>query len=456
MQSITTASSEVSRRPHTNRVLEATKVRAQDEQETQTLFRNAQRSCRIYNPEIEPEHETTLLCECAVHKYWERKLDRLDVQDTWSRAVLYPGEKSYHDCTRLRFKNHNPYSLKVTSPFSLVNFPLTGMAKPDPHYHLEFIEQTRSLDSALNTSAEAAIQALEPAFNIWELEQLESLVSNMSTNRPSSVTGDGDIDKMSKRTGFRKAFSMKSSDERTAMKMRKKFAGPSQLRDEILTEEQGRWQDNNDRYIVTAYQETIGIAQKVTELRKYQPTQYLHLLRAGYFEPIITSWEGQAPSLLSFTIDAVAGWRGFTPTWRGYKSIAEERLYWTLGHRSERKAVAKPALTTELDLARARMATAVQPPDVYESSGDIHQAHGSPQGYSNQVPTPIHRGNTPISPSDETMVLLDASGSMDSHPMRPEYTRYLITSHTRVKQPKGKGEHSADYHRIQKLMFGVE
>lgn len=440
MQSITTAASsvEVSRRPHSNPVIEASKARAHDEQDTKALLLTAQRFCRIYNPEIEPEHETTMLCDCAVHKYWERKLDRLDVLDTWSRAVMYPGEKPYHDCTRLRFKNHNPYSFKITSPLSLVNF-LTGMAKPDPIYHLEFIEQTLAMDLTLNKAAEEAIEALEPAFNIWDLEQLESLVSNMSIHRRTSLGADGEIDKASKRSGFRKAFSMKSSDERTAIKMKKKFAGPSELRDEILAEEQGRWQDDNDKYIVTAYQENIGIIQEVAELRRKRPMQYLHLLRAGYFEPIITSWEGQVPTLLSFSIDAAAGWRGVTPRWRGYKSVAEERLYWVLSHRQGQKAHSKPSLTTELDQARTRSATAVQPGQIYERTDEVSLVQ-SGSLYSSQVPMPINARGAPISPRDETMVILDTSGSMGNSPLCPEYTQCLITSHTKVNQPKGKGK----------------
>jgi len=440
MQSMTTVSSVSSPRPHTNPVIEAAKVRARDEADTRALFHLAQRACRIYNPEIEPEHETTFMCDCAVHKYWERKLDRLDVQDQWSRAVMYPGEKAYHDCTRLRFKNHNPYSFKITSPFSLVNFPLTGMAKPDPYYHLEFLEQTRAQDLALNKIAEEAIEALEPAFNIWDLEQLESLVSNMSTNRRSSLTNGGDIERASKRTGFKKAFSMKSSDERTATKMRKKFAGSTELRDEILAEEQGRWQNSTDRQVVATYQENMGISQQVAELRKHRPVQYLHLLRAGYFEPIITSWDGQPPSLLGFTIDAATGWRGFTPTWRGYNNIAEERLYWVLRHRHGKRPISKLHFTQEFDMAQSRMAEAVEPREAPESSDEIRAARDSSPRYTKQVP-PILRGiRTPISSSDETMVLLDTSSSMNNPPMSPEYTKYLITSHHKVDQPKGKGE----------------
>ncbi|KAJ5095074.1 hypothetical protein N7532_007365 [Penicillium argentinense] len=438
MNSIVATSSGGSRRPHTNAVIEAGKARARDEQEIQSLLQTAQRLCRIYNPEIEPEHETTMLCDCAVHKYWEKKVDRLEIQDMWSKAVIYPGEKPYHDCTRLRFKNTNPYSFKITSPFNLVCFPLTGMAKPDPHYHLQFIQETLSMDSTLNRDSEAAIQAQEPAFNIWELEQLESLVSNMSVNRWSSSNSDT-IDKSSKRTGFRKAFSIKSSDERTAGKIQKKFSVTFELRNEILAEEQGRWQSSNDIQIVKTYQENLGIAQTVAELRAHKPRHYLHLLRAGYFEPIITSSQGQIPNLLRFSIDAAAGWRGFTTEWRGYKDIAEERLYWILSHRPTDKEVSKPDLVSELDTARARMATARPPIDAYDSPDDICDISSGSQRYSSQVPTPPPKWKTPISRDDETMVLLDTTSSMDNYPMRPEYRHYLITSHTRVKQPKSKG-----------------
>jgi hypothetical protein len=221
--------------------------------------------------------------------------------------------------------------------------------------------------------------------------------------------------------------------------MKKKFAGPSELRDEILAEEQGRWQDDNDKYIVTAYQESIGIIQEVAELRTKRPVQYLHLLRAGYFEPIITSWEGQVPSLLSFSIDSAAGWRGFTPTWRGFKTIAEERLYWVLSHRKGQKAYSKPSSTAEIDQARERIATAIQPAQIYERPDEVSLVSGGSQRYSSQVPMPIHTRGAPISPRDETMILLDTSSSMDTFPMCPEYTQYLITSHTKVDQPRSKG-----------------
>jgi hypothetical protein len=52
-----------------------------------------QSDCHIYNPEIEPEHDSDQYpCGCSVHKYTRAKWGRCDVQDMWSRAVLYPGE----------------------------------------------------------------------------------------------------------------------------------------------------------------------------------------------------------------------------------------------------------------------------------------------------------------------------------------------------------------------------
>jgi hypothetical protein len=55
--------------------------------ELQTL----QMSYKIYNPEIEPEHETDYYCSCPVHLYQRMKFARYPVQDMWSHAVMYPG-----------------------------------------------------------------------------------------------------------------------------------------------------------------------------------------------------------------------------------------------------------------------------------------------------------------------------------------------------------------------------
>lgn len=51
----------------------------------------------IYNSEIEPEHEAHYYCGCPIHQYQRMKWSRYPVQDLWSRAVLYSGEKAYND-----------------------------------------------------------------------------------------------------------------------------------------------------------------------------------------------------------------------------------------------------------------------------------------------------------------------------------------------------------------------
>jgi chorismate mutase len=404
----------------------------------QKMLYGAQLSARVFNPEVEPEHETSALCECPVHRYWKRKIDRLDVHESWSKAVMYPGEKSYHDFTHLRFFNNNPYS-EITSSYAPNGSALYGMPRPDPQFHARFIEQTIALNLSLNAKAQAAVQALEPSFNIWELEQLECIISNISTTRHLSTDGDGNVDKPSKRKSFRKVLSVKTSDERTADKIKKKFAGSFDLRSDILKEEHGRWQYGTDREIVAAYQERVGLTQKVAEIRMHSPRQYLHLLRAGYFEPIPVAWQGPASNPLRFTIDSAAGWRGITPVWRGYKDTAEERLYWVLNHRAVGEAVTKPDLVRELDMAIARMASTEEPNPRYHSPDDVCHEHNS-EPYSKQVKPTFRSGYFPKTLTDETMILLDCSGSMDFYPVRPNYDKYLVTGFSRSNQPKNKGD----------------
>ena len=110
-----------------------------------------------------------------------------------------------------------------------------------------------------------------------------------------------------------------------------------ELADTIVTEESGRWPDAMTRNIAMAYQEHVGMAHKIATLRMKQPIQYLHLLRAGYFEPIPIAWATLNSNPLKFSIEAASGWRGITPQWRGYEDTAEERLYWVLNHREGRR-----------------------------------------------------------------------------------------------------------------------
>jgi hypothetical protein len=430
-------SSGSSHRPHTNALIEASKVRARDETAMQKMLHSAQLAGRVFNPEVEPEHETTELCDCPVHTYWKRKIERLDLHETWSQAVMYPKEKSYHEFTHLRLFKNNPYS-EVMSSYAPNGSALYGIPRPDPHYHARFIEQTIELDASLNAKAQAAVQALGPSFNIWELEQLESLVSNMSHSRRLSTDAEGTAEKSSKRSTIRKAFSVKSSDERTAGQIKKKFHGSFELRTEIIHEENGRWQDDTDRQIVADYQEKVGMVRQVAEIRTHKPQQYLHLLRAGYFEPIPVVWQDQASGPLGFTIDGAAGWRGITPAWRGYTNNAEERLYWVLNHRAGSGDVVKPNLIREFEMATARMALAEEPNPQYYTPDDICHDNLS-SVYSKQVKAPFILGYTPKKPTDETMILLDSSGSMDHNPVRPEFNKYLVTGFSKANQPKNKG-----------------
>jgi hypothetical protein len=59
----------------------------------QQMLQNLQFRYRIYNPDIEPEHETEYPCNCAIHQYQYAKWQRYGVQDMWSKAVMYPGER---------------------------------------------------------------------------------------------------------------------------------------------------------------------------------------------------------------------------------------------------------------------------------------------------------------------------------------------------------------------------
>ncbi|RKO83097.1 hypothetical protein BDK51DRAFT_31042 [Blyttiomyces helicus] len=167
----------------------------------------------------------------------------------------------------------------------------------------------------------------------------------------------------------------------------------------------------------------------VAELRKKKPIQYLHLLRAGYFEPIPAAWATLESNPLKFRIDAAGGWPGITPAWRGYEDTAEERLYFVLNHRdgSSTAARLKPDIISEIDMATARMQSAVDPPPVYFSAQDrcnvLHKV-----GYSKQVmPRPFTPYDRPENPADDTMILLDVSGSMAFDP------RYAPST-----QPKNK------------------
>jgi hypothetical protein len=382
------------------------------------------------------------------------------------------GEAAYNDCYQTTFFSTNPYRTRVISPYGYSSSSYYGMQTPTPRYHAMSIQQTIRLNATLNAEAQAAINAKEPRFNIWEIEQLASSMSNMAIANASSgqldgkkqpvekgssekrqsiagplASGSGETAKSSKFAGLKKALAIKSPEEKAAIRTEKMSAEGRTLRNEILAEENGRWPDQEWRQIVAAYQEKVGMTRKIANLRARQPTQYLHLLRAGYFEPIPVAWANLVSNPLKFSIEASAGWRGITPTWRGYEDTAEERLYWVLNHREGNFGPRlKPDFISAINMARARMASAVEPPPAYFSPNDICHVQHTSEGYSKQVmPAPFRAFDAPEVPTDDTMILLDVSGSMDFDPVRPNYNQYLITGYSRSTQPKNKGESSTLY-----------
>lgn len=61
----------------------------------QNLLQSVQMRYRIYNSDIEPEHDTDYYCNCLIHQYQRKKWNRLPVQEMWSKAVMYPGEDNH-------------------------------------------------------------------------------------------------------------------------------------------------------------------------------------------------------------------------------------------------------------------------------------------------------------------------------------------------------------------------
>ncbi|KAF9077114.1 hypothetical protein BDP27DRAFT_1357264 [Rhodocollybia butyracea] len=435
-------------RPHTNAVIEAGHRRARDE--------NLQRAHGVYNSDIEPEHETEYYCSCDIHQYKRRKIGRLRVQEAWSKAVMYPGEKFYHDCYQNTLFGNNPYRYRVVSPYG--NYSSWYNQRPSPRYYTMAVQQTIQLNAALNAEAQAAIDAKEPAFDIWAVDELGTSISNMSfSDSPSYQVDDkkGPVEKgsTSKRHSIAgpptannpessKLSRFASLKRAVVSKVTPKSAADRthELRSAILDEENGRWPDQEWRQIVEAYQEKLGISKKVAYLRHRQPIQYLHLLRAGYFEPIPVAWANLNSNPLKFSIEAAAGWRGITPAWRGYEDTAEERLYWILNHREGSVGMRmKPDIISEMNMARARMATAVEPAPAYYALDDTCHLQHTSDGYSKQVmPPPFRAYDRPEVSTDDTMILLDVSGSMDFDPVRPNYNQYLITDYSRSTQPKNK------------------
>lgn len=264
----------------------------------------------------------------------------------------------------------------------------------------------------------------------------------MNTGPASSQAATTKPLKTSRLSRIRQSISTKSSDEKERSRNLKAASKDRLLRDDILREEQGRWPDEQWRRVVAVYQQKTGMANKIADLRNRHPIQYSHLLRGGYFEPIPIDWANRNDNPLKFSIEAAAGWRGLTPAWRGFEDTAEERLYWVLNHREGTTGTRlKPDFISALELARARMATAVEPPPQYYSTNDTCHLQHTSEGYSKQVMPPTFQPfDRPEVATDDTMILLDVSGSMNFDPMRPVYNQYLVTDFARTGQPKNKGK----------------
>lgn len=346
--------------------------------------------------------------------------------------------------------------MRVVSPFGYVQQwrPIA----PRPSYHAKSIHQTINLNNSLNKEAQAKVDAKEPKHDIWAEDQLDAAMSSLSVRDGkksiSGEKGNASIDLGSKRDSVSRSQSVsvaKSKPSRLASFRKsiglkppevKAMEKATDLRAAILSEENSRWPNSRWRDIVYAYQEKVGMSTKIAELRARYPIQYLHLLRAGYFEPIPVAWADQASNPLKFSIEAAAGWRGITPAWRGYEDTAEERLYWVLNHREGSVGMRmKPDFISEMNMARDRMAKAVEPPPTYFAADDVCHVQHTSEGYSKQVmPAPFKAYDRPEVATDDTMILLDVSGSMDFEPRRPVYDQYLVTRFTTSMQPKNKGK----------------
>ncbi|CAI7572421.1 unnamed protein product [Penicillium glandicola] len=426
---------------YTNTFIEASDVRSKDEQDIKAALHDVQQACRIFNSDIEPVHASEFLnCNCDVHRYKDRKAARLPVQEMWSKAVMYPGESAYHDINTSSHAIKNPYS-RVPSPFPVTTPGALTARNPTPSGYNHCLQKTIQLNETLNTAAQAAINAKEPTSTIWDNADPEASGPNEADtiassniqrpaahglthkNNPSTPLAEGS--KPSAFGSLKRMLSKKTSEG----KAEKAVTDTKGLRMAILEEEKGRWPDQEWRQLVAAYQEAVGINQKVADLRARYPIQYLHLLQAGYFEPIPVAWAKSASNPLKLTIDAVGGWRGVTPGWRGYKDLAEERLYWVMNNKEGVRNKTKPDVISAMSMARSRMESAVEIPTEYFSRDDICNVHS--ETYSQQVMSPFRPSGEPAVPLDETMILLEVSESINSVPLRPNYKEHLITGYSR-------------------------
>jgi hypothetical protein len=77
------------------------------------------------------------------------------------------------------------------------------------------------------------------------------------------------------------------------------------------------------------------------------------------------------------------------------------------------------------------------------SSNDICHLQHTSEGYLKQVmQAPFRAFGAREVFTDDSMILLDVSGSMDFEPLRSDYNEYLIAGYARSNQPKNNGEPS--------------
>ncbi|KAJ5505350.1 hypothetical protein N7453_004307 [Penicillium expansum] len=447
---------------YSNIFSEAADIRSQDEQDMQVAFKSLQQAGHIFNSDIEPEHTAQFVnCNCDVHKYQARKSSRLPVQEMWSKAVMYPGESAYSGSASSTLIMKNPYS-RVPSAFPIAAPGSSSAARPTLTCYNQYLHKTIRLNATLNAAAQVAIDAKEPTSTIWDTEDPEISVPTEADGTASSNTQQPAAQRLDPSTppaegskpfafGSLKKMLSKKTPEKKAEKAAIHTKG---LRKAILEEEQGRWPNQELRQIVATYQETVGMSQKIADLRTRHPIQYLHLLRAGYFEPIPVTWAKSTFNPLKLSIDAIGGWRGVTPDWRGYNDLAEERLYWVMKNKEGIVGnKMKPDLISAMSMARSRMESAIEIPTEYFSRDDICKVQSISETYSEQVVPPFRHSGEPAVPLDETMILLGVSESMNSAPLRPNYNEHLITGFSASKQPKSKDIAKTIIHRFTQAMI---
>jgi len=188
----------------------------------------------------------------------------------------------------------NPYVRNVISPYGqpwnrATNSNYMGAyyrAQPIPAAHYANIVQTVALNKELNDKAQATIDAMEPKQNIWQRDVMERPAMAEKGQSQQSIIAPAPNEKKPKfLSRLLSSSSTPSSSSTSTAKLPKDVPSAEELVQSILREETARWPDEW-RDIVRQYQIKTGMLNKIAHLRLVAPIQYLHLLRAGYFEPI--------------------------------------------------------------------------------------------------------------------------------------------------------------------------